>query len=80
MGKKDSDNEKIHEPLSKVYYKPEHLWMGRKAVNKLYEAIQKAKKKINSWLAQQALWQVHISPPKKQISQEQTKSEGHIVL
>ena len=68
MGKplKDENKnfEKIHEKLSEEYYKPEHLWVGRKAIKKLFQNTGISKKKIKSWLAKQTLWQVHIPPPK----------------
>ena len=62
--KDQNENEKIHEKLSEEYYKPEHLWVGRKAIKKLFQNTGISKKKIKSWLAQQTLWQVHIPPPK----------------
>ena len=62
--KDQNENEKIHEKLSEEYYKPEHLWVGRKAIRKLFQNTGISKKKIKSWLAQQALWQIHIPPLK----------------
>ena len=49
--KKNSDEKQIHEKLSEIYYKPENLWTGRKAIRKLYEKTGMSKKKIKSWLA-----------------------------
>ena len=60
----DGKEKQIHEKLSEEYYKPENLWAGRRAIKKLYETTKLSKKIIKSWLAKQALWQVHIQPPK----------------
>ena len=38
--------------------------MGRKAIRKLFQNTGISKEIIKSWLAHQALWQVHIPPPK----------------
>ena len=53
------------ETLSKIYYQPENLWMGRKAIKLLQKESGKSKKAITEWLANQALWQVHLPRPKK---------------
>ena len=62
--KKNSDEKLIHDKLSEIYYTPENLWTGQKAIRKLYDITKFSKKVIKSWLARQALWQVHILPPK----------------
>ena len=58
------NNKNSDEKLSEIYYKPENLWTGQKAIRKLYEITKFPKKKIKSWLAKQVLWQVHIPAPK----------------
>ena len=53
------------EQLSHAYYQPEHLWMGRKAITQLMKILPKiSRKQVKQWLAKQAMWQIHIPPPK----------------
>ena len=56
-----TDEEKPYQ----VYYQPDHLWTGRKAIKELHKSTSMSKKDIRSWLAKQALWQIHIPPPKE---------------
>ena len=51
--------------MQKIYYQPENLWKGRKAIIELRKATKFSAKKVKAWLAKQALWQVHIPPPKR---------------
>ena len=51
--------------IQKIYYQPENLWKGRKAITELRKATGLSAKKVKIWLAKQALWQVHIPPPKR---------------
>ena len=51
--------------LYQAYYQPDHLWTGNKAIKELHKITSMSKKDIKSWLAKQALWQVHIPPPKE---------------
>ena len=53
------------EKLSQAYYQPDRLWTGNKAIKQLHKITSMSKKDIKSWLAKQALWQVHISLPKE---------------
>ena len=46
-----TDKEKIYQ----VYYQPDRLWIGNKAVKELYKIASMSKKDIKSWLAKQAL-------------------------
>ena len=62
--KDQNENGKIHEKLNEEYYKPGHLWVGGKAIRKLFQNTGISKKKIKSSFAQQALWQIHIPPTK----------------
>ena len=51
--------------MDKIYYQPNHLWKGQKAVKKLKELSGEKPKVIKRWLSQQALWQVHLPAPKR---------------
>ncbi|XP_057292533.1 uncharacterized protein LOC130621240 [Hydractinia symbiolongicarpus] len=53
------------EKLSHIYYQPEHLWIGRKAIKLLAEKSGLSKKKVIHWLSRQILWLRHIRGPKK---------------
>ena len=50
--------------MDKIYYQPNHLWKGQKAVKKLAEYSKEKPKMIKQWLSQQAFWQVHLRSPK----------------
>ena len=56
-----TDEEKLYQ----VYYELDRLWAGRKAIKKLHKITSMPKKDIKSWLAKQALWQIHMPPPKE---------------
>ena len=58
-----TDKEKLHE----AYYQPDCLWTGGKAIKELHKVTSMSRKDIRSWLAKQALWQVHI-PPSKEVN------------
>ena len=49
--------------MDKIYYEPNHLWKGKKAVKKLAEL--RKPKVIKQWLSRQAFWQVHLPAPKR---------------
>ena len=51
--------------LYQAYYQPDCLWTGGKAIKELHKITSMSRKDIRSWLAKQALWQVHIPPPKE---------------
>ena len=51
--------------LYQVYSQPEGLWTGGKAIKELHKITSMSRKDIRSWLAKQALWQVHIPHPKE---------------
>ena len=51
--------------MDKIYYQPNHLWKGQKAVKKLRELSGKKPKVIKQWLSRQAFWQVHLLAPKR---------------
>ena len=46
--------------MDKVYYQPNHLWKGQKAVKKLREYSKEKPKTLEQWLFRQAFWQVHL--------------------
>ena len=48
-----------------VCYQPDRLWTGGKAIKELHKITSMSRKDVKSWLAKQALWQVHIPPPKE---------------
>ena len=50
--------------IDRLYYQPNHLWKGRKAVKKLAELSREKPKVIKQWLSRQAFWQVHLPAPK----------------
>ena len=50
--------------MDKIYYQPNHLWKGQKAVKKLAEYSKEKPKVIKQWLSRQAFWQVHLPAPK----------------
>ena len=51
--------------MDKVYYQPNHLWKGQKAVKKLKELSREKPKTVKQWLSRQAFWQVHLPAPKR---------------
>ena len=56
-----TDKEKLYQ----AYYEPDRLWTGGKAIKELHKITSMSKEDIKSWLAKQALWQIHIPPPKE---------------
>ena len=50
--------------MDKLYYQPNHLWKGQKAIRKLKELSKAKPKVVKQWLPKQAFWQVHLPPPK----------------
>ena len=50
--------------LEQIYYQPDHLWKGRKAIKQLQTQSGLSRKKIIQWISRQALWQVHLPAPK----------------
>ena len=51
--------------MDKIYYQPNHLWKGQKAIKKLAELSGEKPKVIKQWLSRQAFWQVHLPAPKR---------------
>ena len=50
--------------MDKLYYQPNHLWKGQKAIKKLKDFSKEKLKVVKQWLLKQAFWQVHLPPPK----------------
>ena len=50
--------------MDRIYYKPNQLWKGQKAIKKLKELSKEKSKVVKQWLSKQAFWQVHLPPPK----------------
>ena len=51
--------------MDKIYYQPNHLWKGQKAVKKLRELSGEKPKTVKQWLSRQAFWQEHLPAPKR---------------
>ena len=51
--------------MDKIYYQPNHLWKGQKAVKKLKELSGEEPKAVKQWLSRQTFWQVHLPAPKE---------------
>ena len=51
--------------MDKIYYQPNHLRKGQKAVKKLAELSGEKPKVIKQWLSWQVFWQVHLPAPKR---------------
>ena len=47
-----------------IYYQPEHLWTGRKAIKLLQKESGEPLKVVRNWLATQAFFQVFLPKPK----------------
>ena len=56
-----TDKEKLYQ----AYDQPDRLWTGGKAIKELHKITSMPRKDIKSWLAKQALWQVHITLPRE---------------
>ena len=46
--------------IDKIYYQPNHLWKGQKAIRKLKEYSKEKPKTVKQWLSRQAFWHVHL--------------------
>ena len=46
--------------MDRLYYQPNHLWKGQKAVKKLRELSREKPKAVKQWLSRQVFWQVHL--------------------
>ena len=55
----------MEETLTKIYYQPNHLWKGHKAIQKLAKKSKYSEKDVKNWLARQTFWQIHLPTPKK---------------
>ena len=50
--------------MDRLYYQPNHLLIGQKAVKKLAELSGEKLKAVKQWLSRQAFWKVHLPAPK----------------
>ena len=50
--------------LSKIYYKPENLWHGGVAIDKLVTISGMNETKVKGWIYKQAIWQIYLPAPK----------------
>ena len=50
--------------MDEIYYQPNHLWKGQKAIRKLKDLSKEKPKVVKQWLSKQVFWQVHLPPPK----------------
>ena len=50
--------------MDNIYYQPNHLWKGKKAIRKLKELSKEKPKVIKQCLLRQAFWQEHLPSPK----------------
>ena len=51
--------------MDEIYYQPNNLWKGQKAVKKLADLSRAKPKAVKRWLSRQAFWQVHLPAPKQ---------------
>ena len=51
--------------MDKLYYQPNYLWKGQKAIKKLKELSKEKPKVVKQWLSKKTFWQVHLPPPKR---------------
>ena len=51
--------------MDKIYYQPNHLWKGQKAIKKLKEYSKEKPKTVKQWLSRQAFWQMYLPAPKR---------------
>ena len=51
--------------MESIYYQPDHLWKGKKAIKELVTLSKEKPKVVKKWLSKQAFWQVHSPPPKR---------------
>ena len=58
-----TDEEKLYQ----AYYQRDRLYTGGKTIKEPHKITSMSRKDIRSWLAKQALWQVHI-PTLKEIN------------
>ena len=50
--------------LQDIYYQPNNLWKGQKGIKMLQELSKEKPSVIKRWLSRQAIWQVHLPPPR----------------
>ena len=50
--------------LQDIYYQPNHLWKGQKAIRKPRELSKEKPKVVKQWLSKQVICQVYLPPSK----------------
>ena len=50
--------------MDRLYYQPNHLWKGQKAIKTLKDYSKEKRKTVKQWLSRQAFWQLHLPAPK----------------
>ena len=55
----------IDKTLKDIYYQPNHMWSGNKAINELFNQTKIDKKIITNWLENQTIYQIHKKRPNK---------------
>jgi hypothetical protein len=53
----------MEEKFKEIYYKPEHLWKGHTAIDKLADLTKSTKQEAKQWLEKQAIWQIYYPRP-----------------
>ena len=51
--------------MDRLFYQPNLLWKGQKAVKKLAELSGEKPMTVKQWLSRQAFWQVHLPAPER---------------
>jgi hypothetical protein len=54
----------MEKKFKEIYYKPENLWKGHAAIDKLANVTKSTKKEAKQWLEKQTIWQIYLKPPK----------------
>ena len=50
--------------MDKIYYQPNHLWKGQKAMRKLKELRKEKLAVVKRWLSKEAIWHAYLLPLK----------------
>ncbi len=49
--------------FKEIYYKPENMWHGYSAINKLADLAQSSNEEAENWLSKQTMWQIYLPKP-----------------
>lgn len=64
------EKEMMEDHLWEIYYHPQHMWTGTKAIQELANETDYPWENIKQWLNKQDLWQIHF-PPAENIKKPQ---------